>query len=84
MFVNLLLQNAEDAQKCVDASGKYNLQLDGRHLDAFIAVTREDLDKQKLEKEKEPKDKRNMFLAREGCMNARSLATFSLNFFTIY
>merc|ERR1712071_270079 len=59
-------KNPDDAQKCIDASGKYNLQLDGRHLDAFVAVTRGDLDKQKLEQQKEPKDKRNLFLAREG------------------
>merc|ERR1712071_622471 len=59
-------KNPEDAQKCIDASGSYNLQLDGRHLDAFIAVTRQNLEQQKLEQQKEPKDKRNMFLAREG------------------
>ena len=72
-MTNSLLQNPDDAQKCIDASGKYNLQLDGRHLDAFVAVTRGDLDKQKLEQQKEPKDKRNLFLAREGCMKAFSL-----------
>lgn len=43
------------------------LQLDGRTIDAVLAVTREDLDKQKLEAKKEHKDKRNLFLAREGC-----------------
>lgn len=43
------------------------LQLDGRTIDAVVAVTREDLDKQKLEAKKEHKDKRNLFLAREGC-----------------
>ena len=38
------------------------LQLDGRTIDAVLAVTREDLDKQKLEAKKEHKDKRNLFL----------------------
>ena len=61
------MQNAEDAQKCVDESLKFSLQLDGRHLDAIIAVTKENIDKQKSEQKTENNDKRNLFLAREGC-----------------
>lgn len=66
---------AESAQKCLDESRNPYLQLDGRVLDVVLAVTREDLENKKQEAEKkEHKDKRNLFLAREGFIRPGTLA----------
>ncbi|XP_057380965.1 RNA-binding protein 28-like [Daphnia carinata] len=68
-------KDAESAQKCLDASRNPYLQLDGRVLDVVLAVTREDLENKKQEAEKkEHKDKRNLFLAREGFIRPGTLA----------
>ncbi|KAI9555159.1 hypothetical protein GHT06_017674 [Daphnia sinensis] len=68
-------RDAESAQKCLEASRNPYLQLDGRVLDVVLAVTREDLENKKQEAEKkEHKDKRNLFLAREGFIRPGTLA----------
>lgn len=60
-------QDSESAQKCLEEFKGSSVQLDGRTLDINLAVTREDLDQKRQEKEKkEHKDNRNLFLAREG------------------
>ncbi|XP_046658077.1 RNA-binding protein 28-like [Daphnia pulicaria] len=68
-------RDSESAQKCLEESRNPYLQLDGRILDVALAVTREDLDHKKQEAEKkEHKDKRNLFLAREGFIRPGTLA----------
>jgi hypothetical protein len=63
------------------------LQLDGRILDVALAVTRENLDQKKQEADKkEHKDKRNLFLAREGCkiLNVYIRSCFRLLILSFY
>ncbi|EFX90388.1 CG4806-PA-like protein [Daphnia pulex] len=68
-------RDSDSAQKCLEESRNPYLQLDGRILDVALAVTREDLDHKKQEAEKkEHKDKRNLFLAREGFIRPGTLA----------
>ena len=81
-FFPSLAQDTDAAQKCLNESRNYTLQLDGRTLDAVLAVTRENLEKQKQEQQKEHKDKRNLYLGREGCKeNEIKMFSFSYNNF---
>ena len=58
----------EDAEKCVETSeGKEGVFLDNRQLNILMAKEKGDVEQiQKERKEKEPKDNRNLYLAREG------------------
>src|SRR5690606_8866413 len=65
-----------DAQKCLEKiDSEDGLILDGRKIMATIAMPKDKL-KKELEKrrEKKPKDKRNLYLAREGLVRAGTLA----------
>lgn len=62
------IQDAESASKCLAEANCSNLFLDGRKLEAMLAVTKDDVNKQIEERKNKPnKDNRNLFLAREGC-----------------
>merc|ERR1719438_186742 len=66
----------EDAEKCVQVSeGKDGIFLDNRHLNVLMAKDKTDVEQiQKERKEKEPKDNRNLYLAREGIIREGTAA----------
>jgi len=66
----------EDAVKCVEvAEGKDGVFLDNRQLNILMAKEKGDVEAiQKERKEKEPKDNRNLYLAREGIIREGTAA----------
>ncbi|XP_064483309.1 RNA-binding protein 28-like [Ornithodoros turicata] len=58
----------ESAKKCIEAAGaSEGIALEGRRLTVTRALSREELEeKTKADKKKEKKDRRNLYLAREG------------------
>ena len=66
----------EDAVKCVEVSeGKDGVFLDNRQLNILVAKEKGDVEAiQKERKEKEPKDNRNLYLAREGIIREGTAA----------
>merc|ERR1719188_555756 len=66
----------EDAEKCVQVSeGKDGIFLDNRQLNVLMAKDKTDVEQiQKERKEKEPKDNRNLYLAREGIIREGTAA----------
>merc|ERR1712227_566471 len=66
----------EDAEKCVEVSeGKDGIFLDNRQLNVLMAKDKTDVEQiQKERKEKEPKDNRNLYLAREGIIREGTAA----------
>ena len=66
----------EDAEKCCEvAGGEDGLFLDNRQLFVMMAKEKNDVEQiQKERKEKEPKDNRNLYLAREGIIREGTAA----------
>merc|ERR1719300_1559325 len=66
----------EDAAKCVEVGeGEDGIYLDNRQLNIVIAKEKTDVEKQQKEREKkEPKDNRNLYLAREGIIREGTAA----------
>merc|ERR1719471_2543325 len=66
----------EDAEKCVEiAEGADGVFLDNRQLNILLAKEKNDVEQlQKESKEKEPKDNRNLYLAREGIIREGTAA----------
>merc|ERR1719418_109098 len=66
----------EDAEKCVEiADGSDGVFLDNRQLNIVMAKEKGDVEQiQKERKEKEPKDNRNLYLAREGIIREGTAA----------
>ena len=66
----------DDAVKCVEVSeGKDGVFLDNRQLNILMAKEKGDVEAiQKERKEKEPKDNRNLYLAREGIIREGTAA----------
>ena len=56
----------ESADKCLQESESSGIVLDGRQLIISLAVSREQSSKFNEKKQKEKKDNRNLYLAREG------------------
>merc|ERR1719471_1169358 len=66
----------EDAAKCVEVGeGEDGIYLDNRKLNIMIAQDKENVEqKQKEREKKEPKDNRNLYLAREGIIREGTAA----------
>lgn len=63
----MLLQNAEDAEKCLQAGTELTLM--GNVLDCYKALSRDELEEKrnaKREKEIRQRDTRNLYLVKEG------------------
>ena len=73
-FVKFKLR--EDAEKCVEiAEGADGVFLDNRQLNILLAKEKNDVEQiQKERKTKEPKDNRNLYLAREGIIREGTAA----------
>ena len=59
-------QTTESAQACIEAGKNKSIVLDGRQINAVLAMSKEYIVNKGQDAKKKGKDKRNLYLAREG------------------